>query len=181
LAILQRHIDQYGIVRCGVLHFQTCAKISAARSSGSTNRQWLSTNTRISPLVCRSAAWMEVTMRFFSDAEKNSFRRKKEYSMQEILCVQKSCRRMPAAMNHFLFDIKLDIGCILSARIRFVIWLFVVAEHACENVVRECLYLQVVGIDGAVEIPAGNIDTVLRAFDIRLKILELCWVVFRSG
>jgi len=44
---------------------------------------------------------MEVTMRFFSDAEKTPFAGKKEYSMQEILCVQKSCRRMPAAMNHF--------------------------------------------------------------------------------
>ncbi len=74
--------------RCGrsFRPFSECVKTSAARSSGSTKRQRLSTYTRISPLVCCSASRMAETILFFSSAEKKSFFEKNGIFNTWVLC-----------------------------------------------------------------------------------------------
>jgi len=72
-----------------------------------------------------------------------------------------------------LLDIEMDFGGVLAAGVGLIVRLFVEAEDAREDVIREGLDLEVVIIHGAVEFAAGVVDPVLGAGDIGLEILEL--------
>ena len=78
-----------------------------------------------------------------------------------------------ACKEGHLFYIELDIGGILAARVRLVVRFLVEVEDPGEDVIGESSHLEIIVVDRGVEVPAGHVDPVLRAFDLGLKVLEL--------
>src|ERR1700753_3513067 len=67
----------------------------------------------------------------------------------------------------------MDLGSILAAGVGFVVGFFVEAKEAGEDIIGEGFDLQVVPVDGVVEFPTGDTDTILGTGNVGLKVLEL--------
>src|SRR5258708_6857482 len=72
-----------------------------------------------------------------------------------------------------LLYVEMNSRRVLAAGVSLIVGLVMEAEHACEDVIREGLDLEVVVIDGLVEFAAGVFDAIFRPGNVGLEVLEL--------